>query len=383
LIDDHFSGDQVFEFNSGEFILIDSCFIAGKVTSEIHPTSRKVEKLFVPLNHEISSRNLPLFQSEHHQLFEFSPKAVYSFKRSNARGRVKGITTHKIGSKASFATHVKQALFENGLPGTSIKINAKLKERLAKLEIQKADLELEALKISSSGAFNIDANSSTAKIQYHILDPTDKILPALEEIAKFRGEKLVLPDKKLEIFPEEVLKDSSFREESKKALTIEIELEKMNSSWEIVRESVYNSQVSLSEDLQPEFSSTLLDEILASQRQNLPFTGAPGTDHERTFLQTFYQRREGVLKSDFQITKEEARHAYLGALVSNAAGMILAKNGAAFVTQRFKTLCKHFKCSKLTIFSANRAFLQFCRAKQFLRADDPVRALFESSGFLH
>ena len=237
-----FSGDQIFEFNSGEFILIDSSFIAGKVTSEMHPTSRKLEKLFVPLNHEISSRKLPLFQSEHHQLFEFSPKAVYSFKRSNSRGKVKGITTHKIGSKSSFATHVKQALFENGLPGTGIKINAKLKERLAKLESPNAASNFEGSKISSCAAFNFEASSNTVKIQYHILDTTDKILPALEEIAKFRGEKIILPDKKLEIFPEEILKDSSFGEKNRKALTIEIELEKVNSSWNIVREFVFNSK---------------------------------------------------------------------------------------------------------------------------------------------
>ncbi|CBY42859.1 unnamed protein product, partial [Oikopleura dioica] len=233
---------------------------------------------------------------------------------------------------------------ENGLPGTGIKINAKLKERLAKLESPNAASKFEGSKISSCSAFNFEASSNTVKIQYHILDTTDKILPALEEIAKFRGEKIVFPDKKLEIFPEEILKDSSFGEENRKALTIEIELEKVNSSWNIVREIVFNSQVSVSRNQQCESSNSILDEILACQRQNLPFTGAPGTDHEKTFLQTFFQRREGILKSDFEITKEEARHAYLGALVSNAAGMILAKNGAFFVTQRFKTLSfiEHF-----------------------------------------
>jgi len=114
-------------------------------------------------------------------------------------------------------------------------------------------------------------------------------------------------------------------------------------NYRVKAEVVFNSKVSVSRNQQCESSNSMLNEILACQRQNLPFIGAPGTDHEKTFLQTFFQRREGILKSDFEITKEEARHAYLGALVSNAAGMILAKNGASFVTQRFKTLSKFLK----------------------------------------
>lgn len=333
----HFVGDQIFEFYSGETIVIDSPLIAGKVTSEIHPTSQKQEKLFVPLNHEITTRKLPLFQSEHHQLLEFSPKAVYSFKRSNSKGRVKGITTHKIGAKASFATHVKQALYENGLSGTPVKINPKLKERFRKLRPRKADEKFEARRISSSSAFNFEVGSNSIKIQYHILDPTDLILPVFEDIAKFRGEKIVLPDRIIEIFPSEVHEVSAFGEDYKKAMTIEIELEKMNGSWEIVAESVLNSEVIVTDEDSSESHNQLLDEILSSQRQYLPFTGAPGTDHEQTFLRTFYRRKNG-LKSDVKISEDEIRFAYLGALISNEAGTILAKNGASFVTQRFKTL---------------------------------------------
>ena len=37
------------------------------------------------------------------------------------------------------------------------------------------------------------------------------------------------------------------------------------------------------------------------------------------------------------------------------------------------------KCLTLTIFSVYRAFLPFCRAEQFLRIDDSLRALFEPS----
>ena len=319
--------------------MIDSPLIAGKVTSEIHPTSQKLEKLFIPLNHEIATRKLPLFQSEHHQLFEFSPKAVYSFKRSNSKGRVKGITTHKIGGKASFATHVKQALYENGLSGTPVKINPKLKERFLKLRPTKSDRKFEATRISSSSAFNIEHGSNSVKIQYHILDPTYMILPVFEDIAKFRGEKIVLPDRTIEIFPSELLECLAFGDDFKKALTIEIELERTDGSWEIIAESVLNSEVIVNDRNSHESNNELLDEILSAQRQYLPFTGAPGTDHEKTFLRTFYQRKNG-LKSDVKISEDEIRFAYLGALISNVAGTILAKNGASFVTQRFKTLCK-------------------------------------------